>query len=101
MGQVSPYLRRVANGYTHYCPGCDEAHILPDGWEFNGDVNKPTFSPSFKHEGGRFRRTTGESELFVCHYVLTDGILNYCPDSSHTLRGPVPLPELPDWMRDP
>lgn len=36
-----------------------------------------------------------------CHYFLTDGVLHYCPDSSHGLAGQkVPLPELPKHLQD-
>jgi hypothetical protein len=31
----------------------------------------------------------------ICHYILTDGVLDFCADSTHALRGKVPLPPLP------
>lgn len=94
MGQVSEFLRRTTRGYYHWCPGCDTAHALPDGWTFDGNLTRPTFSPSFKHEWKE-----GDVPK-VCHYVLAAGVLNFCVDSTHALRGPVPLPPLPAWMRD-
>jgi uncharacterized protein DUF6527 len=115
MGQVSPYLRRSSGGYTHWCPGCLEMHRLPDsGWTFNGDLNKPTFQPSFKHTGVKTVKDkngqwTGEWVLDangkaipdICHYILTNGILNFCSDCTHEMAGkPVPLPELPEFYRD-
>ena len=37
----------------------------------------------------------------VCHYILTNGILNFCPDSTHALAGKlVPLPKLPEGYSD-
>lgn len=96
--QVSKYLRQGPEHYAHWCPGCNEVHQLPypnKGWSFNGDVNAPTFSPSFKIE------TPRPAGVYVCHYVLTAGVLTFLPDCSHALRGPVPLPELPEWLRDP
>jgi hypothetical protein len=89
-------------------------HILPDGWSFNGNVDCPTFTPSFKHEGIKTikdenGRWTGEWEYDVngkpirdvCHYILTNGVLNYCADCTHDLSGKsVSLPELPEFYRD-
>lgn len=91
MSQVSSKLRRLVNGYAHWCPGCEEDHPLPDGWDFNGNLESPTFTPSFKHSGYNRRH-----QNFVCHYVLTDGILNFCADCTHALKSTsVPLPDLP------
>ena len=114
MGQVSSKLRRAVNGYVHWCPGCEESHILPDGWMFNGDLENPTFTPSFKHDGQArrifvdgnwtgewLRDANGNVVPYVCHYILTAGILNYCGDCTHGLAGQsVPLPILPEGLRD-
>lgn len=94
--QVSPYLRRAQDRYLHYCPACDEVHSLPDSWSFNGDVNKPTFTPSFKHSG-----YCEDKVIHICHYILTDGIINYCGDCTHSMAGKsIPLPELPSELKD-
>lgn len=108
MGQVSTKLRRSTGAYTHWCPGCEGMHVLPDTWTFNGDVESPTFSPSFLHgPSHRFKsydeRGVGIGQPFEwrCHYFLTAGQLNFCGDSSHALAGKtVPLPELPEGYRD-
>lgn len=89
-------------------------HVLPDGWSFNGDLEAPTFMPSFKHVGWKLKtgpngRWTGEWETdaqgnaipTVCHYILTAGILNFCNDSTHPLAcKSVPLPALPPDLTD-
>lgn len=94
MSQAGTRLRRAETGYYHWCPGCEMMHPLPDRWTFNGDVERPTFSPSFLH---RF----GKDDARVCHYILTDGVLNYCSDSTHALAGKaVPLPTLADVDAD-
>lgn len=112
--QVSKYLRKTEVGYTHWCPGCKEMHPLPNSWTFDGDVNNPTFNPSFKHEGCKTIKDengcwTGEWELDgqgkpiqeICHYHLHNGILHFCPDCSHDLKNQsIPLPELPDYYKD-
>lgn len=97
MGQVSRFLRRADGGYLHWCPGCTEPHFIPveephpngSRWTFNGDVDKPTFSPSVHYTKK------------ICHYWLRDGQLQFLSDSTHALRGQtVPLPELPEHLRD-
>lgn len=114
MGQVSKFLRKTSQGHAHWCPACKEMHTLFDTWHFNGNVDKPTYSPSFKHEGlktirdangvwtGGWEMKDGKPVPEICHYILTDGILNFCADCTHELAGKsVPLPELPEYYRDP
>lgn len=103
MSQASDTLRRISNGYAHWCPGCGEVHRLPDSWAFDGNLQSPTFSPSFKHTSVRFDAYTpeglgiGEKRNHVCHYILTAGVLNFCGDSMHALANTsVPLPRLAD-----
>lgn len=90
-----------------YCPGCENMHPLPDNWTFNGNLDAPTFSPSFKHSWKRFPSYTeagigvGESFTHVCHYIVTDGKVNYCGDSMHGLAGQtIDMPDLPERFRD-
>lgn len=117
MGQVNRYLRRGAGRYQHWCPACQEFHQLPDSWTFNGNLEKPSFQPSFLHRG--FKRNivggkwvgegrdawlydaNGRPIEYICHYILTDGVLNYCGDCTHALAGKsVPLAELPQEYQD-
>jgi hypothetical protein len=114
MSQVSPFLRRKTDGYVHWCPACEQMHSLPDSWNFNGDLNKPTFNPSFKTFGHQLEldaggNWTGKWKLdaqgkpipYTCHYILTNGILNFCGDCTHSMAGKsVPLPELPTGYKD-
>lgn len=113
MSQVSSTLRRATGGYLHWCPGCEEMHSLPDSWTFDGNLENPTFTPSFRHSGilkildaGKWtgdwvRDINGNTVPFVCHYILTAGILNFCSDSTHALKGAsVPLPKLPEGLTD-
>lgn len=113
MGQVSSTLRRATGGYLHWCPGCEEMHLLPDTWQFDGNLERPTFSPSFKHwgnqkimEAGKWtgywkQDETGNPIAFVCHYILSAGVLNFCGDCTHALVGKsVPLPAIPEGLTD-
>jgi hypothetical protein len=78
--------------YLHWCPACEEVHALPDSWRFDGNVENPTFSPSFKHSG-----YSSHNKPRICHYILTGGILDFCSDSTHALAGKsVPLPAFPE-----
>lgn len=83
--------KHEAHGHWHFCPGCAKLHRLPsEGWTFNGDLDKPTFAPSFKHSWGAPANK-------VCHYIVTDGRIFYCGDSTHALAGQtIDFPDLPD-----
>lgn len=90
-----PVLIDEGNGYfSHYCAGCKQMHSFrtigtemepKPLWQFNGNMERPTFTPSMRWHGDQ------------CHYVLTDGIMNYQPDCAHELKGTkVPLQAIPD-----
>lgn len=86
-----------------YCPGCQEKHQIDTArWEFNGDYDKPTFSPSYltwndpkpdvdpKHDPtGKYRNG------FRCHSFIKNGNIEYQQDCTHNLAGQtVELPEV-------
>lgn len=96
MNQISEKLRRGNDRYFHWCPGCLSMHPLPDSWTFDGNLEEPSFAPSFLHTIGHNDRPTE-----ICHYVLTKGILNFCSDCHHELANQsVPLPDIPEFLRD-
>lgn len=80
--------------YLFECPGCGYNHGpqvgSPSGpnWTFNGDLNKPTFTPSI------LMRTSGESGDVVCHSFVTEGFIKFLNDCTHKLAGQTV--ELPD-----
>jgi len=87
-------------GYNHWCPGCKDIHYIPiipskpggPKWSFNGNMTSPSFQPSVRI----FITQPDGSQWTLCHYILTEGVLNYCSDSDHALKGrQVPLPEIP------
>lgn len=111
MSQVGKFLRKSTDGYAHWCPACQEMHRLPNGWQFNGRLDSPSFQPSFRHTGlrrnivdgkwiGEGREAwlydaKGEPLPYCCHYMLTDGILHFCGDCTHAMKGQsIPLPEI-------
>lgn len=81
-------------GYSFLCAACTwaDGDPLPHlyyirgavTWDFNGDLERPTFTPSLKN--------TGEGE--VCHLFVTAGQIEYCPDCTHALAGQT-VPMLP------
>ena len=84
-------LKVYADGRTvvWWCQGCGCAHSIKvaDGapWTWNGDVDKPTFSPSVL--------STGEKR---CHCFITDGNIRFLQDCGHGLAGKtVPMEEWP------
>ncbi len=97
--QVSEILRRgrKSGAHSHWCPACSELHILPPSWKFNGDIEKPTFTPSFKHS---WRQGGDEPAMKVCHYFITAGQILYCGDCTHAMSGQtVDIPSLPEDYR--
>lgn len=115
MAQIGSKLRKATGplGHVtlhHWCPACGEVHGYriagPDGpiWTFNGDYDKPTFSPSMRifvleHEDDHGRALAPAVQRTLCHYFLTDGELRYCGDSPHAFAGQNVA--LPDWPYAP
>ena len=80
------------------CPGCNmwhscnETHPTPSApkWIFNGDVERPTFSPSV------LVRYPDDGQEKRCHSFVTDGKIRFLDDCSHGLAGQTV--ELPDFV---
>lgn len=77
-----------------WCSGCGEPHQIDTAhWEFNGDFEKPTFSPSYLtwldpnpdvlpgEKWNKYR--TG----FRCHSFIKDGMIEFLSDCTHDLSG--------------
>ncbi len=81
--------RRQPSGETVYyflCPGCKTNHLFEGKWTFNGDMEKPTFSPSHVNLIDATRR---------CHIFITDGVVQYLSDCTHELAGQsIPLADM-------
>lgn len=89
MNKENKYLRTVQNEpgrFILWCPGCECGHsvfIAPHvggvHWTFNGDFEKPTFSPSLLVDKNHADRR--------CHFFIVNGNIQYLDDCSHGLKG--------------
>lgn len=101
-------LRTLDGGRVGFmCPGCGEMHqVRIDGegrprWGFNGDYERPTFTPSINvtwsepsDVEGEFDDTSKDRKM-VCHSFVTDGQISFLNDCTHALAGrvaPIPRP---------
>lgn len=86
------------NSYAFFCPGCQYGHGIRSArppfakpevkiavWTFNGDVDKPTFAPSY---------VTGLPDVngnpFMvkrCHCYIENGQIRFLTDCWHELKG--------------
>lgn len=127
MSALSNKLRAVKGsddspGVGYWCPGCKEAHIVWIGagegprWGWNGNLDRPTFTPSILVRSGHFaphwkqgdacwctyNAEDGEENVepfkcLVCHTFVTDGVIDFLPDCTHELAGQ--KIEIPDFPR--
>lgn len=89
-----PNAVAAANGRTSYwmwCPGCKGTVRIDDTWDFDGNLEAPTFSPSLLTRWDGVER--------VCHSFIRNGHWEFLADSTHELAGQtVPMVPLPDWF---
>lgn len=80
-------------GHVIWCQGCEGYHIIPPTWQFNGDLEKPTFTPSLliRYEYGEERKQV------VCHSLIRDGRIQFLDDCTHALAGQTVDLEECDW----
>lgn len=102
MSAFRPYISNTPNaktgqkehGFSWLCPGCGENHYIPTSghsvtnWAWDGDEEKPTFSPSVRVRHGHEPQET-------CHFFVKAGIAEFCGDCTHEHAGKK-LPVLPD-----
>lgn len=117
MSALGSKLRQCEGSIVMFrCPGCGENHsvsvnsgIPGRDWGFNGDGDKPTFTPSVLVTGlqtvkDQHGKWTGEWVLdengkgvpMSCHSFVTDGRIQFLTDCTHALAGQtVDLPDFP------
>lgn len=83
-------VKVVADHVYFECPGCKGIHGIttaPGRWTFNGDVERPTFSPSVL--------CSWPPNPDRCHSFVRDGRIEFLSDCTHSLAGQmVDLPEI-------
>ena len=68
------------HSWAFWCEGCQMTHSFDSRWTFNGDKEKPTFSPSLLVK-------YGAKVKHVCHSFVRDGNIQYLNDCTHKLAG--------------
>ena len=118
MSALSVILPVRGTGSVYFmCPGCNEPHRVQVGagpgprWTYNGNPEKPTFSPSILLKSGHYcegqegkdcwctyEARLGRKPPFVCkicHSFVTDGRIQFLSDCTHGLAGQTV--DLPLW----
>lgn len=85
----------MARIWAFECPGCGDWHFVHEGrWTFNGDPDRPTFTPSILIKRP-WDNVNDDGKQHVCHSFVTDGRIQFLADCTHRLAGQtVELPEV-------
>lgn len=95
MSKLEPIEDRegVVVAYLFDCPGCGNSHNpyvrpnkAPNGasWDFNENLEFPTFTPSIL---SRIERADGKNQ--ICHLYVTNGQIRFLVDCTHSLAGQI------------
>lgn len=108
MSALSKILREGENGaLMFWCPGCNAPHVAYVGegegprWTWNGDVDKPTFSPSLLVKSLTWDPPVTPENIdqyrtdpwvqtqieVVCHTFVQNGEIIFLQDCTHDLAG--------------
>lgn len=110
MGQIlSKKLYQLMPGMIGFhCPACNEMHFFytkeyehpGPKWDFNGDVESPTVSPSLAMSTNRPKdpnapRVPPPYPVWTyCHLFVKNGMIEFLSDCPHELAGQtVPIPD--------
>jgi hypothetical protein len=100
------YLDGILHGYSIKCLGCGYYHIFytnpavyKSTWGFNGNLNKPTFTPSLLLTTGSYAQPGYIDDPAIpptrCHSFVREGKMQFLNDCTHHLKGQtVELPDL-------
>lgn len=77
-----------------HCPGCDTIHTC-QGWEFNGNEERPTLHPSVLVTYNGADAGVDGAPPARCHSFVRKGRIEFLGDCSHALAGQTV--DLPEW----
>lgn len=86
--------------YSFWCLACQRLHSFvcerPENqqrpsWSFNGDFDKPTFTPSLLQY---ITHPDGTKET-LCHLFVREGKIEYCSDNPTLAGQTLMLPDIP------
>lgn len=83
-------VSKAGDKWMFQCPACECCHYADNRWTFNGDLKKPTFSPSIL-----VNRDLANPDTPLCHSFVTDGKIQFLNDCTHEMAGQTV--ELPDF----
>lgn len=101
--------RPTQAGYSFWCQGCQSRHSLPTEngdpqrtWSFNGDLERPVFTPSVRcwHPVLDDDDKPTGAQVTTCHSFVgcsgaKPGEIIFLSDCAHELRGAHPLLDIP------
>ena len=93
---MAKFKEEMSGYFEFHCPGCKTEHYISTSpefgavWQFNGDLDKPTVSPSLLWNAGGGNPTTP-----ICHSFIRDGKIQFLNDCTHDLKGQTV--EIPEW----
>lgn len=120
--KIKSFTASPGQGYNFHCPGCNEVHsvwVVPynaggPAWTFNGDIDRPTFSPSLLVRAGHYapqfkhgddcwctwkakdpEKNKTSFGCYICHSFIRDGKIQFLTDCTHALAGQTV--DIPDW----
>lgn len=71
-------------GWMVFCPACQCGHLFDKRWTFNGDVEKPTFTPSMLVNANMQKINP---KAIRCHSYVTAGRIQFLSDCTHAMAG--------------
>jgi hypothetical protein len=86
-------VKETSTGWVIRCRACNWHEFPKSGkpgasWTFNGDFERPTFTPSMNElVNGPGPDNRPDIPTRRCHFIVTDGQIQFCGDCTHELAG--------------
>lgn len=80
-------VKQIKEGLQVTCPGCGY-HIYDQRWQFNGNYDKPSFTPSMNIRIGPMPEGhPRQGQIDICHSYVIDGQIRFLDDCTHQFKG--------------